>query len=191
MRIILGIIITVALAWGHAPSAHARDANANGIDDVPRVDFTHQPVMVLEGPNDIWGMRRVAAQLDKKIDEIRILRRKGITCADRPRAACVTVRFVHLPRAGWDGQALITEVRVDDRWVITDMEIQLNSASRHRGVPKQFYACHEFLHTWGLDHHEASGCVGYKDQNDALSNSDWPVWASAIEMRKIRKAYAK
>jgi hypothetical protein len=160
--------------------------------EVPPLDFIHQNNMTVQGPDNLWGMRRVATQLQQfdHTDDIRVFDKKGVKCSDHPNSLCVTVSFINKPNIGWGASTYVYEEEVsNDVWVVTSIDIQINEGYPRGGIPKQYFACHEFGHTWGLLHHGDTGCVGHADINAARSNSDWPIWLGGRELDRVTEAY--
>lgn len=115
-----------------------------------------------------WGTRDIAKWYAKRIDHLRVYKRG--TCADHPRAWCITVRVVNRPRADWWG---LDYLFPGNRILYNVAPTTSNSRWLHRMV-----ACHEFSHALGVLHHTRPGCL-----------TDMRRYPSALELRVIKNYY--
>lgn len=147
----------------------------------PAVAADQPSRFVLVGPRNLWGMRRTAKYVDRRVEGLRIHRKYGLTCESVPnRTACITVIPDNYGHTGWFGRA--------ENLTLDYMIIRLNSyyreAEPYRDMYRQRTASHELLHPLGFTHHKQVGVVGI--YGPRLYE---PLMPSDIEIQVLRAWY--
>lgn len=144
--LVLGVVAVLCLPA--SASAHIT------VVDMPqRPTDPRRHTIILQAPDDAWGMRAAAQSFTERVEGLVIRTERGLTCD--PTVSCIRVfigQFDHdcgeLGRR-WYGCA---SIGADPGVIWLDTKSSLSSR-RHR-------ACHELGHALGLHHHEHRGCVG-------------------------------
>lgn len=132
-------------------------------DEQPRVLYplVHQATdpgtltVVIEAPDRAWGLRKVAANYDRRLDNVDIRAKRGISCT--LYVECIRVEVGQYGRkmvCGHPGlfYGCFYMYAEGPRW------IALNESLTPESMRKAI-VCHELGHALGLDHHEGPGCV--------------------------------
>ena len=148
----------MSVQWSSRPSSAAAfpspaAAHIGAVDLPQRPTDQGQHTIILEAPDEAWGIRAAARSFSRRVDGLVIRSGRGATCDQK--VSCIRVfmgRFDHecgnLGRR-WYGCA---SIGTDPGVIWLDTETS-SFSRRHR-------ACHELGHALGLQHHEHAGCVG-------------------------------
>lgn len=130
---------------------------------------THTELHIkIEGPSDIWGMRKFAREINPQLGGVHVFRYG--TCAQRPNAVCVKVEVGNYGPTGWQGRAIVFPNSSYDR------VLRLNTYYKYG---RYQIAVHEFTHALGIAHHKEKGAVGTTPVKHLSLN----------ELRLLRKTY--
>lgn len=145
---VVSVLTCLCLAAPVSAAAHI------GVVDMPqRPTDTGRHTIILQAPDDAWGMRAVAHHLTQRLPGLVIRTDRGITCNDD--VSCIRVHIGHFDHPcgqlghRWYGCA---SIGTDPGVIWLDTKTSTFSR-RHK-------ACHELGHALGLQHHEHQGCVG-------------------------------
>lgn len=119
----------------------------------------------IDGPPNLWGLRKVAHRVDAKLEEVKFFYRGD--CASHKVDQCLIVKPKNYGNTGFHGVTV---------WGPLPRVIRLNNFYGEA----QFVACHELMHGLGLDHHRQVGCVA-TDTTRALP--------SKTELKRLRHFY--
>ena len=144
--LVLGVV--VCLCQPASAAAHI------GVVDLPqRPTDQGQHTIILEAPDDAWGIRAAARSFSRRVDGLVIRSNRGATCDQT--VSCIRVfvgRFDHdcgdLGRRWYACSSIGTDPGVI--WLDT----------RTSTLTRRNKACHELGHALGLRHHEHRGCLG-------------------------------
>lgn len=112
--------------------------------------------LIVEAPDRAWGLRKIAADFDRRLAGVDIWARRGISCL--PTVDCLKVRVENFGEyfdCG-DGRVLRYAGCVWIPGTGVPWVLHLNTYYPKR----KSVTCHEFAHALGLGHHEMEGCVG-------------------------------
>lgn len=145
------LFLAIVAALCVSPAAAAAHI---GVVDMPqRPTDLRRHTIILQAPDDAWGMRVVAQDFSERVDGLAIRTERGLTCDET--VSCIRVHIGSFDHdcgelgSRWYGCASIgTDPGVI--WLDTETPV---SSRMHR-------ACHELTHALGLQHHEHRGCVG-------------------------------
>lgn len=160
--------------------------------------------IVIEAPDQAWGLRSVARRMDEQLPSLRIHARKGLTADDWPNGIHVQVNIGRYGDPMVVGYAEASPRFADPpatsspipyfrkgywrvkgrRYMWLNEDIDTSPFYTDPGVQfdmnsvRKWHAAHEFAHTLGLGHHNYPGIMGGRsiDQHDLSSDE-----AAAIE----------
>jgi hypothetical protein len=144
--LVLAVVISLCL-----PASAA--AHIAVVDMPQRPTDPGRHTIILEAPDDAWGMRAAAQSFTDRVAGLVIRTERGLTCD--ATVSCIRVFIGSFDHAcgqlgrRWYGCA---SIGTDPGVIWLDTETS-PASRRHR-------ACHELGHALGLQHHEHRGCVG-------------------------------
>lgn len=160
--LIVGVLVSALVAIGLGFTIGRADAAADGgryvggpaVPEAParisgdKGEFT---IVISSNRRNLFGMRKVANDIEARTTGIDIVTRRGISCKEvyRTASACAPVRVANFGRTTWGGMTS----RYDGNRV---RRIDLNSYY----TIDQHLAGHELLHVLGVDHHGEYGLCG-------------------------------
>lgn len=112
--------------------------------------------LIVEAPAQAWGLRKIAADYDRRLAGVDIWARRGISCL--PTVSCLRVQVADFGEAFDCGDGNVRPY-AGCVWVTGTDEPWTMYLNAH--YPKRkAVTCHEFGHALGLGHHDMPGCVG-------------------------------
>ncbi len=144
------LVVAVVVALSAVPTSAA--AHITVVDMPQRPTDPRRHTIILEAPDDAWGMRAAARSFTERVPGLAIRTDRGLTCDET--VSCIRVHICRFDQPcgeldRWYGCASIGA----DPGVIW-LDTRTSPSSRRNE------ACHELGHALGLRHHEHRGCVG-------------------------------